>query len=155
MGGSEVLPVGPAGMRDVPITVHSLPVKTNFRGTTDVDVNFTRQTVIDSKGELHNTLRGRKLIGHEVKLPSSHVLVCASFHNKSPVAMTTAKKSFGVAAFPGNAPPAVAQVEAKAHDVHIKAVVDRFAVWEHDKVPERSQILLQWLQLAGAVHSEQ
>ncbi|KEG05533.1 putative ribonuclease H1/H2 small subunit, partial [Trypanosoma grayi] len=116
------------------VVVHSLPIKTTFRGTTDIDANFTQHTVRDESGELHNTLRGRTLIGREVVLPPTYALVCASLAKR--------QQTQGAA---GQSVAALVQVEATASDVHVSAATDRFCLWEHDKRPERPAALLQWL----------
>ncbi|CBH09160.1 ribonuclease H1/H2 small subunit, putative [Trypanosoma brucei gambiense DAL972] len=140
------------GQCNAPVVIHSLPVKTNFRGTTDVTVNFTQHTVRGEGGELRNALRGRTLIGREVILPSSYVIACASFTNKPPIAEAGGRKSGGAAACFDTTQPSSAQVEAAAGDMRITAVAERFCIWEHDKKPERSEMVTQWLRLSNDLH---
>ncbi|KAG8347208.1 hypothetical protein TRVL_01959 [Trypanosoma vivax] len=125
--------------------IHSLPIKTTFRGTTDVGENFTSHTVRGDNGELRNALRGRMLIGQEVKLPASHAIVCVSFTNNN-----TTPTGYRASGTSSAAPPTL--LEVSASDVCVQVVTDRFCLWEHDKKPERPDALLHWLELANAIH---
>ncbi|ORC85898.1 putative ribonuclease H1/H2 small subunit [Trypanosoma theileri] len=126
--------------------VHSLPIKTNFRGTTDVDENFTKYVKRSENGDLHNNFRGRTLIGREVLIPPSYVLICAGLFKQEQ------KSPFDAAGQSTSTSSALAQVEASAADVSITATTDRYYLWDHDKRPERSQALQQWIELSHAVH---
>ncbi|RNF09302.1 putative ribonuclease H1/H2 small subunit [Trypanosoma rangeli] len=128
--------------------VHSLPVKTTFRGTTDVVENFSRHIVRTEGGELRNRLRGRTLIGREVILPPSYVLACVSFVPRRQQ-QQQGTEAAGRLAF--SAPPS-AQMEASAADVRVTATADSLCVWEHDKPPERAEALGHWLELSHAIH---
>ncbi|ESL10720.1 hypothetical protein TRSC58_01542 [Trypanosoma rangeli SC58] len=127
--------------------VHSLPVKTTFRGTTDVAENFSRHMVRTEGGELRNRLRGRTLIGREVVLPQSYVLACVSFVPRQQQQQATE----AAGRLTSSAPPS-AQVEASAADVRVTAIADSLCVWEHDKQPERAEALGHWLDLSHAIH---
>ncbi|RNF19095.1 putative ribonuclease H1/H2 small subunit [Trypanosoma conorhini] len=131
-----------------PWAVHSLPIKTTFRGTTDVVENFSRHIVRTEGGELRNRLRGRTLIGREVVLPPSYVLACTSFVPR-PQQQPQATEAAGRLA---SSPPPLAQLEAAAADVRVTATADSFCMWEHDKRPERVEALGQWLELSYAIH---
>ncbi|KAH9598339.1 Ribonuclease H2 [Trypanosoma melophagium] len=126
--------------------VHSLPIKTNFRGTTDVDTNFTKYMTHGENGELRNTFRGRTLIGREVLLPPSHIFTCAEFSENQQ------KTVFDAAGQSASTALALAQIEASAEDVYITATTDRYYLWDHDKQPERSNAIRQWIELSNAVH---
>ncbi|PBJ69748.1 putative ribonuclease H1/H2 small subunit [Trypanosoma cruzi] len=128
--------------------VHSLPFKTTFRGTTDIEENFSRHIEHTENGGLRNTLRGRTLIGREVVLPPSYVLAVTSFMPRQQYPLGT-----GAAGCVTSSAPSLAQVEAVASDVRITATEDRFCVWEHDKQPERVDALAHWLELSRALHS--
>ncbi|EPY40685.1 hypothetical protein AGDE_01801 [Angomonas deanei] len=130
---------------------HVLPFKTDFEGETDVETNFysaIKESPASSSGEhggaLESFFRGRPLLGRDVYLDPSYVIALASFHH---VGQKGEEEAGGTPSPPLGTGPMCADC------VRVTATADRFTVWEHDRAPENTEHIAQWIQLANDIHA--
>ncbi|KAG5505636.1 hypothetical protein JIQ42_08402 [Leishmania sp. Namibia] len=143
----------PGNARTVPEghTFHSLPIQTDFEGTTDVHENFTSAMTRDpSNGLWRATLRGRALLGEEVRLPDDYAIAMTTITtNETFLPPSPASAS----SFPSVRSTAeVDELETPAQ-VSIQACAPCYVVWEHDKAPTAATTISQWIALARLIHT--
>jgi hypothetical protein len=131
------------------VDFHSIPVQTDFAGTTDVYENFT--SVIEKDPIDHNwhvTLRGRNLVGQEVCLPDGYA-----------VALVEAKEGTSSPTFPGllwyAASAERERIVDEQHDFFVQTAAPSFVLWEHDQPPAGVATVSQWIVLSSLIHASE
>lgn len=135
----------PSSSSAAPPCFHSLPIQTDFEGTTDVHANFTGVMTRDAKAALwHAHLRGRHLVGAEVTLPEDYAVALVDVRD------TTARTS----------PSAAYHIEREKEmatemdvETFVQVAASSFVQWEHDQPPAAAATLPQWIALAAVLHS--
>jgi hypothetical protein len=164
-----------AGDADAPSTVavHSLPFKTDFRGTTGIQENFKPTPASDGGLVVH--FRGRRLVGTPIAVPRTHIGVVAlvpkmlagAKRGREPSAAAASSALdvdfFAEAETPGagivspQAPSRSSTAPASAADRTPLTVLDRFdefVVWEHDRAATGAERApLAFLAVAAVLHA--
>jgi len=133
--------------------VHNIPIYTTWRGTTETEL-FTA-TVCEAT--LQARLRGRKLVGSQVKIPDGYVARLLRARCSSPVSELEGRKrgrdeDVTPARFVATVdPPTTAKTVAGSMRFEQDATL---LVWEHDRIPEERHASGAQLlgTLAGIVH---
>ncbi|KAL7702911.1 Ribonuclease H2 non-catalytic subunit (Ylr154p-like) [Lotmaria passim] len=125
------------------VAFHSLPIQTDFDGTTDVRENFTSVMTQDLKHHLwHATLRGRSLVGKEVHLPDDYAVALVAVSDNAPTSFSTA--------FTAKEKECAIDVPSR---IFVKAAAPSFIQWEHDRPPAAAATVPQWIALASIIHA--
>jgi hypothetical protein len=160
------------------IAVHSLPFRTDFRGTTNIRDNFV--PAADNKGVLVAHFRGRRLLGETVAVPPGYIgcvavvprtvagmkrgrveMVDEALKDDGADASAADGRSPGVgngAATASYSPSSTERRMASGPSVASVTVLDYFdslVVWEHDRPPTGAERApLSFLRVAGVLHSQ-
>ncbi|EPY32912.1 hypothetical protein STCU_02580 [Strigomonas culicis] len=127
------------------VEFHSLPIKTYFEGTTNVAENFSSRTRSSTGVEdepLTNTFRGRFLQGQMICTPKDYSIALLSFSKADPGTRASAMEE------------SIASEVCLVSDAnHVFASSDRFVQWEHDRRPENTDTISNWVNLANDLHT--
>ncbi|KAG5484531.1 hypothetical protein LSCM1_07907 [Leishmania martiniquensis] len=130
---------------------HSLPIRTDFEGVTDVCENFTAaMTRGPNDGLWRATFRGRALLGEDVHLPEGYAISLTTIATKESLCPASSASS---SPFPSARPTAEADELETSTQVSVEACAPRYMVWEHDKAPTTAAAISQWITLAQLIHT--
>ena len=173
VAAANMLPAPPA-LTD--LSLHSLPFKTSFRGTTDIRKHFivthaaqttTTTDINQQPPQLVAHFRGRKLLGTIVDVPRTHMGCIALIPKMSSGtkrsrndddddegALRSSREAEEDAAAAGSSGQSQRE-PAGSSTVTILETFNNFIVWEHDRQapgPERTP--LAFLSVARALHRQ-
>jgi len=119
--------------------VHSVPIKTDFEGSTDIAENFTSTITVDAESGLQRTtLRGRSLLGRTIELPPSHVISLVTT-TVDPATRCVSQQGEEELVLP--------------HQFQLETTAAQYTQWEHDRIPTGCDTLQQWIALAAVIHA--
>ncbi|KAG5483667.1 hypothetical protein CUR178_08334 [Leishmania enriettii] len=153
MPASLSAPTPPRNARTAPEghTFHSLPIQTEFEGTTDVHENFTSAMTRDpGTGLWRATLRGRALLGEEVRLPDDYAIAMTTITTNETLFPPSPASASSFLSLRSTAE--VDELETPAQ-VSIQACAPCYVAWEHDRAPTAATTISQWLALARLIHT--
>lgn len=137
------------------VKFQSLPFTTPFCGTTEVEEEFTRLThphesrkrereeelpnsPWTSSEYVENYLRGRRLLGVDVRLPTGYRIAVLE----------------RVDAVPPSTHPSLYHCRVSCEN-GVTAATSRFTLWSHDRPPSQPKLLSRWIALAQTLHTEE
>ncbi|KPA75657.1 hypothetical protein ABB37_08224 [Leptomonas pyrrhocoris] len=132
------------------VRFHALPIQTDFEGTTDISENFTAAMTQDPQDHLrHAALRGRRLLGKEVRLPDDYAVALVAVTDNTP----------DPSSWPSSSAFATAGEKERSivveNNMLVQAAAPSYMQWEHDRPPAAAAAVPQWIALASILHSSE